>query len=40
MLRNAMGCVCVCVCVCSFPEKSYDGVRFNGISVTRGWVGV
>ena len=25
----------------SFPgKKHYRGVRFNGISVTRGWVGV
>ena len=25
----------------SFPEKKrYEGVRFNVISVTRGWVGV
>ena len=25
----------------SFPgKKRYEGVRFNGISVTRGWVGV
>ena len=25
----------------SFPEKKcYEGVRFNDISVTRGWVGV
>ena len=34
MLRNAMGGV-------SFPKKMrYEGVRFNVISVTRGWVGV
>ena len=27
--------------VSAFPEnKRYDGVRFNVISVTRGWVGV
>ena len=23
-----------------FPGKNYEGVRFNVISVTRGWVGV
>ena len=23
-----------------FTEKSYEGVRFNVISITRGWVGV
>ena len=34
MLRNAHGGV-------SFPgKKRYEGVRFNVISVTRGWVGV
>ena len=26
--------------VSAFPEKRYEGVRFNVISVTRGWVGV
>ena len=26
--------------VSAFPEKRYKGVRFNVISVTRGWVGV
>ena len=27
--------------VSAFPEKKhYEGVRFNVISVTRGWVGV
>ena len=35
MLRNAMGVGGV-----SFPgKKRYEGVRFNVISVTRGWVG-
>ena len=34
MLRNAVG-------VSAFPEKKrYGGVRFNVISVTRGWVWV
>ena len=33
MLRNTMG-----VCAVEFPEKKrYEGVRFNDISVTRGW---
>ena len=33
MLRNAVGGV-------SFPgKKRYEGVWFNVISVTRGWVG-
>ena len=36
MLRNAVG-----VGVSAFLEKKrYEGVRFNVISVTRGWVGV
>ena len=36
VLRNAMGDGGV-----SFPgKKRYEGVRFNVISVTRGWVGV
>ena len=36
LLRNAMGVGCV-----SIPgKKRYKGVRFNVISVTRGWVGV
>ena len=36
VLRNAMGGGGV-----SFPRKKcYEGVRFNGISVIRGWVGV
>ena len=36
MLRNAMGGGGV-----RFPEKKrYEGVMFNVISVTRGWVGV
>ena len=35
MLRNAMG-----VGVSAFPEKRYEGVMFNVISVMRGWVGV
>ena len=36
MLRNAMGGGGV-----SFPRKKcYEGVNFNVISVTRGWVGV
>ena len=26
--------------VCFFEKKSYEGVMFNVISVTRGWVGV
>ena len=26
--------------VSNFPGKRYEGVRFNVISVTRGWVGV
>ena len=35
VLRNAVGGGV------SFPEKKrYEGVRFNVISVTRGWVGV
>ena len=35
MLRNAVGGGGV-----SFPgKKRYEGVRFNVISVTRGWVG-
>ena len=35
MLRNAIGGGGV-----SFPRKKrYEGVRFNIISVTRGWVG-
>ena len=34
MLRNAVGAV-------KFPgKKCYEGVLFNVISVTRGWVGV
>ena len=36
MLRNADGGG-----VCHiFRKKRYEGVRFNVISVTRGWVGV
>ena len=36
VLRNAIGGGGV-----SFPgKKRYEGVRFNVISVTRGWVGV
>ena len=36
MLRNAVGVTGV-----RFPRKKrYEGVRFNGISVTRRWVGV
>ena len=36
MLRNAVGGGDI-----SFPgKKRYEGVRFNIISVTRGWVGV
>ena len=36
MLRNAVE-----VGVSAFPEKKhYKGVRFNVISITRGWVGV
>ena len=36
MIRNAMGVGGV-----SFPgKKRYEGVRFNIISITRGWVGV
>ena len=36
MLRNAVGGGGV-----SFPgKKRYEGVRFNVISITRGWVGV
>ena len=38
MLRNAVGGGGWGV---SFPgKKRYEGVRFNVISVTRGWVGV
>ena len=38
MLRNADGGGGVCV---RFSEKKrYEGVMFNVISVTRGWVGV
>ena len=34
IVRNAVGGV-------SFPgKKRYEGVRFNVISITRGWVGV
>ena len=34
MLRNAVGCQI-------FPEqKHYEGVRFNVIRITRGWMGV
>ena len=37
MLRNAIGGGSVS----DFPEKSnYEDVRFNVISITRGWVGV
>ena len=37
MLRNAMGGGGGVI----FPEKNcYEGVRFNVISVTRGWLGV
>ena len=37
MLRNSV----VGGWVSAFPEKKrYEGVRFNAISVTRGWVGV
>ena len=37
VLRNAV----VGGWVSAFPEKKrYDGVRFNVISVTRGWVGL
>ena len=35
LLRNAVG---VCGCQLS-RKKRYEGVRFNVISVTRGWVG-
>ena len=35
MLRNAAGGG-----VSDFLEKGYEGVMFNVISVTRGWVGV
>ena len=35
MLRNAGGGGCQ-----NSGKKRYEGVRFNVISVTRGWVGV
>ena len=34
MLRNAMSARDV-----KLPDKNYEGVRFNVICVTRGWVG-
>ena len=37
MLRNADGGR---GCVIFSGKKRYEGVRFNVISVTRGWVGV
>ena len=37
MLRNAMGGG---LGVPDFPEKCYEGVSFNVISVMREWVGV
>ena len=36
MLRNAVGGGWCQI----FGKKGYEGVRFNVISVTRGWVGV
>ena len=36
MLRNADGGECVTFS----KKKSYEGVRLNVISITRGWVGV
>ena len=38
MLRNAMGGGWV-GCVSFLGKKRYKGVRFNVISITRGWVG-
>ena len=35
MLRNAVGGACQI-----FQKNRYKGVRFNVISVTRGWVGI
>ena len=39
MLRNAEG-VGGCVCVTFSGKKRYEGVRYNVISVARGWVEV